>query len=320
MPIELSKSNGITTQFFSFCNLSHLHKQALSIHPEWLNGLNVQLKLNFDINEGVFNTFSVLNATGTSSFQYGIECSSIDRFNLMQKPSSVRLILNPGEQSTAFLFHCYPSFSSTPTRLILKNNLNASRLFNENIDNKLSHLITSIRMKNCLQVDWFGQHSRVSCAVHTLDSTSITTSLSILKNILPNFQIGAELMADRNGQPQQGLSLNPFFATAYENQHSKIAGTVNLKSMKVDLSCLNHVNDQIQVGSTLIIDPKSNNAIASVFGQCLYGDLIVRGKIASNGFIGTTCDYKFGYFTMKSSILTNIFTQKCICGITIQFD
>lgn len=309
-PIKSNDSYEKSLEFFKAGNLSSLHKQALHIHPEWINGFNAGFKKSLGNDSHIFGDIGL---AATSNAKLGVEYFLNDQTDFSQKASNIRFSVNPFAKISEFYICVNPS---SAFRLKLKNHIFASALFDENYDRQKQGILSSLWTKSGLSIDWTGGYSRVSFSAFTSNSKSITTSLTALTRIASNFLVGAELNSNQDIK-RRSITLEPCLATAYWNENMKMVGSMWLKTLKIDLSWFRKINDNIQISSILIIDAQTRNTIATLFGQYSLGDSIIRAKIATNGLIGATYEQKFWHFSILNSVVANVSTKKFVYGMKI---
>lgn len=317
-----SKSNATIHQFFNPGNLSRLHKRATSIHPKWISGLNTEFKKSFTTNGNAFSKFG-MDFIGEKNGQFGVEYlfNGIDSMKSTSK-IQIRSFIDPYEQSTK-LFLCYNPLSSF--RLKCERAISLPEIFDAGFILGKYGEFAPIQIKNRLNVDWFGQDSRLTVSMNTSSSNSIISSVSFLTNVSPDFAVGAELNLNYNHKHKH-LSLKPCLAASYSNESTIISGLICFKTMKVksiskiDLSYAKKVSDHFQIGSITFYDGKLKDTDVSVFAQYSVGNSIIRAKIGTNFLIGATYGIDFGRFNITSSFVTNVLTQKHIFGLNIGVD
>lgn len=285
-------------------NLSCLHKQALLIHPEWLNGFNAAIKKSIGIDKNIYSSCGI-NSTGLNGAQFLINYSTNNANDSIWKMPNIQLHIN---DKLSKLYICYRPSASF--RFKFKNQIFSPHKFNTINEQPLSS-------KNILHADWFGKSTRISLSALLPNRKTFSTTLSILTTIHPNFECGAELFYHHGIENDL---LEPCLGAAYSNEHFKLATSIWIKSSKIDISYFRRVNEQFQAGSIFIFNVLSKNAIGSLFCQYDFGNSVLRAKIASNGLIGGTYEFKIGHFYVKNSLMANVSTQKLIHGIKIGFE
>lgn len=301
--IKSCNPNEFTHQLFNPGNLSFLHKQAVSIHPKWINGFHSQLKTSVDVGENVSIKFGVA-ATGLNSVHFGIDYLLNDGFGPLQKASNIQFKLDPYEQFTESGVCFYPS---SWAQLKFKNHIFTPQIVNGSIDDRKYVSLSSIQMENGLTATWSIKRLRMLWSVFASDFKSFNSSLSVLKKVSPNVAIGAELFASQKDE-QPYFSLEPSLAAVYWNERMKIAAIIHLNSRKFELSYFKNLSDHFKIGSILLVDEQSKQADASVIWQYSIGDAIIRGKVSSTGLIGATCGIKWGNFNIANSMVANVMT------------
>lgn len=317
-----SDSNATIYHFFNPGNLSRLHERVTSIHPKWISGLNAEFKKSFTTNSSVFSKFGV-DCMGEKNGQIGLEYLFNGIGSMKSTPKiRMRSSMDPYEQSSK-LFICFNPLSSF--RLKCENHISLPQLFDAGFILGKYGQLAPIQVKNRLNFDWFGPNSRLTWSIHTMNSNAITSSLSFLSNVSPDFAVGAELNANYS-RKHKHLSLKPCVAASYSNESTIISGLMCFKSMKaksvskVDLSYVKNVSDHFQIGSIAFYDGKLKDTDISVFAQYSVGSSIIRAKIGTNFLIGATYGIDYGFFNISNSFVTNVLTQKVIFGLNIGVD
>lgn len=312
-PIKICNLN--VNRFFNTNNLSSLHKQALAIQPEWLNGFNVSFNKLIAIDTAVGVSETDVDNGHLVKRNYSLNNNNDGNVDPLKQPHCIRMTLNPYGKSSKLFICVHPS---STFRIKFKNQIFASKIFNEIINHGNFNSLSSINIKNECEGDWFGRTSRASLSIFASNAESITSNFSIVKKIAPNFAIETGFHCNR-AAPKY-LLLEPWLATAYSNANINLAASMWLKSLKVDLSCFKRINDHMQVGSMFSIDARARNAIGQLFCQYELRDSIIRAKVTSNGLIGATHEFKFWNFNLINSVITNAVTKKIIYGIQIEME
>lgn len=311
-PINLCNSHGKTLQFLNPANLSSLHKQAVLIHPEWLNGLKVAYNKSIGKDKNIFGDFGV-SSTGLNSAQIGCNYTINNDNDLVRKTSTIQFSLNPYEK-LAKLYICYRPFASL--RLRFNNQISAPRIYDGQFrDAQFSSTISS---QSACNVDWFGKFSRLSFSAFTLKN-SMAASLSLLMKASSNFVFGAEINCKKNFN-QEKILIEPCIATAYGNEQFKLVSSIWPRKKKIDLSYFQRFNKHFQAGSIVLLDLNTKTSMGSLFCEYEVGDSILRAKIDSNGLTGVTYEIKLWNFNIINSIVANATTKKIIYGMKIGFD
>lgn len=305
-PVKICNSN--VNRYFNTNILWCLHKKALDIQPEWSNGLNVSFKKLIGIDTAVNVSETDTNITRSVKKN----CSLNNGNDLLQPPHCIQMTLNPQEKSSKLSICAYPSAS---VRIKFRNHIFASQIFNQFLNHGNGHSLSSINIRNECEGDWFGKTSAVSFSIFASNIASITTNLSILKQISSNFM--AEMGFHCNRTIQSNCKLEPWLATSFGSEMIDVAASIWLKSLNVDLSCFKRINDHMQVGSMLNINTRERNAVGQIFCQYNLSDSIIRAKITSNGLVGATHEFKLWNFNVINSIVTNATTKKIIYGIQL---
>lgn len=311
-PINQCNSYGKTLQFFNPGNLSRLHEQALLIHPEWLNGLNITFKKSIGIDKNIFSDFDV-NSNGLNDIQFGFNYNTKNDIDSICKSSTVQFSLNTYEKCSK-LFICYQPLTSL--RLKFHNQIFAPRIFDGHFNDE--KLLSYISSKSALNADWIGERFKWTLSAFKLRN-SIATSLSYFTKFTPNLIYGAELNCTKDFSDEK-ITFEPGFAMAYYNKYINLAGSIWLKTSKIDLSFFKEINKNLQAGSFLFIDPTSKNILGSLFCQYNFYDSTLRAKIASNGLIGATYEMKIWKFNIINSIVANVANKNIIYGMKIGFE
>lgn len=307
-PIKICNSN--VNWFFNTSNLSCVHKQALAIQPEWLNGFNVSFKKLIAIDNTVDASEAATNLVHFVK-HYPLNNGS----NALRESHCIRLTLNPHEKSSKLSVCFHPS---SACQIQFKNHIFAPRIFNQLIQSEKHQSSSSINTRNECEFDWFGKTSRVSLSVFASNVESISSNFSFLKEISSNFAIETGIYC--NQTKHEHFLIEPWLATAISNRNINLAGSIWLNSLKVDLSCFKRINDRIKIGSLFCVNTRARNMVGEAFCQFNFGDSIICAKSTSNGLIGATHEFKIWNFNIINSILTNYNTKKMIYGIQVEMD
>lgn len=311
-PINECNSFGKTLQFFNTGNLSSLHKQALLIHPEWLNGLNITFKKSIGIDKNIFSDFGV-NSDGLNDIQFGFNYNTKNDNDSICKSSTVQFTLNRYEKCSK-LFICYQPLSSL--RLKFHNQIFAPRIFDGHFNDE--KLLSCISSKTTFNMDWIAKRFKWTLSAFKLRD-SIATSLTYFVKFTPNLIYSAELNCTKDLFDEK-ITFEPCFAMAYNNKYINLTGSILLKSSRIDLSFHKEINKNLQAGSFLFIDPTSKIITGSIFCQYNLYDSTLRAKIASNGLIGATYEMKLWKFNVINSIVANAGNKNIIYGLKIGFE
>lgn len=314
IPIKRCNASDTIPNPFNPSNLTCLHSFVLRIHPEWLIGFNAAFKKSIGNDEKNVADFGV-SSTGLTSAQIGLNYSIKNESNSTDRAPTIQFNLNLCEKLSKLSICFWPQPS---IRLKFNNQLFAPSIFGNYTNEK--RVKSTISWTNALNVDWIGECSRVSISLIARNNQSFACNLSFLVNVSPNFVWSSVLNFNDCGTKYAAISLKPYFAAAFFGKNMIFSGSVNVDSLKVDLSCLKQITDHFRAGSIINVDIPGQRAIGSVFLQYELSDSILRAKIASNGVIGAT--YEFGLWNLNivNSAVANINTYKIVYGIKVGID
>lgn len=297
-PMKTCNSYKTSTEVYNLCNLSCLHKHALLIHPQWMNGLNATLKKSIVFDENFYHDFDG-NVTRLNRVQFEINYSPNIKSNFIFEMPTI-----------SKLFICYHPLASLRMR-IQNQTIIPSIFYPPRFYEKL--LSSSISTRNVLNVDWFGRFTQISSSTLFSNCQPISTSLSLLARTTSNFEFGVKLNCSRNNEK---IKLQPCLAAGYSNQNTTLAGTI--KSSKINCFYFHRLNRNFTVGSIFNFNLPEKNGISTAVCQYeITRNALIRAKIASTGLIGGIFELKIWHFNITNSILANFSTHKIIYGMKI---
>lgn len=308
-PIKPCNAMRFTLQSLNPNNLSNVHKCALFIHPEWLNGFNAALKKSIGINKNVCCTFG-LSSRGLNGVQFNFNYLANNERGSLHKWPTIRFGVNSYEKLAKFSI-CYQPVASF--RLKFNNQISIPKFGYRKFDDRL---VVSACPSSTLHADWFWKSSKISFSATSTNKKSNSANLSFLMKATPSFVWGAELNYNQGYQ----ISLEPCLTIAYLKRNVKLAGSVWPHSQRIDISCFKRIGEHFQSGSIFQIDVASQEAVGTVLCQYQLDDSVIRAKIASNGLIGATYEIKLWNFSITNSIVANFSTKNIIYGMKLGMD
>lgn len=300
-PEKIEVKRGVKIRPLNPGNIANIHKNLIDIKPVWFSGLHLSCRKNLDINKVMYADWSMGTATPQGFRMGGALCQKIDS-NTTKTP----LIIgdtNPSTLATNLLFKYYPW-----------NNLKIETKVQTGMYpyvSDIGSLFASIELSR--------YSSTITLNFYNPKKDSGRFTIGILNGISKHFSFGSEILCE---YADMKLVHPPkvAFAARYAKDNQALAATIT--SDAYDVSYWQKVNNNVQVGSSIIGNKALSKSLGTLCYQFELDDTKIRTSIDSDYSLGFTYHKRieewaaaFGY-----SVLFNIPSNKINVGLKFELN